>query len=50
LDWPGKFEPSAIHTVSAFDPSFSPISMHSTLCATACSRTAFDAWLSEPNL
>ena len=37
--WPGKLEPSPIHTVSAREPSFLPNSMHSMLCATACERT-----------
>ena len=49
-DWPGKFEPSPIHTVSAFEPIAAPTAMHSRLCSTACARTAASVWLSEPNL
>ena len=50
FDWPGKFEPSAIQTVSAFEPSALPISMHSRLCSTAWARTAASVCDSEPNL
>ena len=48
--WPGKFDPSPIQTVSAFDPIARPIAMHSRLCSTACARTAASVWESEPNL
>ena len=50
FDWPGKFEPSAIQTVRAVEPSARPISMHSRLWATAWARVAGSVWLSEPNL
>ena len=45
--WPGKFEPSAIQIVSAFEPSARPRWMHSRLCSIACRRTAGSVWLSD---
>ena len=50
FDWPAKFEPSAIHTVSALEPSWRPMAMQSMLCAIAWVRTAGSTWESEPNL
>src|SRR6266704_3630403 len=44
FDWPAKLEPSAIHTVSAFEPSRRPMAMQSMLCAIAWARTADSTW------
>ena len=38
-----KFEPSAIQTVSAVEPSCLPISIHSRLCSTAWARVPLSA-------